>query len=481
MTVKKIMGICLAAALLLTALALLPISARAATTSGTCGGNLTWNFDENGTLTISGNGEMPQYTMDIGAPWIMHKDNIRSLVVEEGVTSIGNWAFQEYTALQSVTLGSSVLRIGDYAFVKCENLVLLNLPDGLTYVGEGAFKACTALSTIEFPNSVSSIGPGALQGCVRLKHVTLSAGLTGISDYLFFECRALEKIVIPEGVREIGTGAFIRCVELEDVTLPDSLRNIGESAFANCSGLATIRLPNGLATIGSRAFQACRLLKSITIPEGVIAIGTDAFAGCERLRTVTLPSSLEDVYWGAFDECPKLWHVFYEGTEKQWNTIAFFDGNDALLNAVRHPPGTEDALFDTIGKKCQVCCQLGIHGFDSERAEPTCTADGYVKNVCRTCGESTIEVIPAIDHDYRVHLITSPTFTTDGFTDFICDDCGISYRGQIVPSQGKVMMDALQPTFTVLMQYVGPRIILMGVVFLIAGIYKLWQRKRKKR
>ena len=175
---------------------LLPVSAFAdeATASGTCGDNLTWTLDSEGTLTISGRGAMTDYSNDSKAPWFNSCSSIKSAIIESGVTSIGNYAFSGCSSLKSVTI-----------------------PDSVTSIGTGVFGGCSSLTSVTIPNSVTSISENAFRYCDSLTSVTIPHGVTSIGDYAFCDCTNLTSITIPESVTSIGYSAFSSCENLTDV------------------------------------------------------------------------------------------------------------------------------------------------------------------------------------------------------------------------------------------------------------------------
>lgn len=277
---KKILSVLLAAAMLGTAaqstafaaVAALETAAQSDTT-----GDCTWTLDDDGTLTISGNGEMGNYgDFESAAPW---KNSVKRVVVENGVTNIGKWAFTDCENMTEVTLPDTVVSIEEYAFSGCENLTKLTLSKGLVTIGYCAFGGCSGLKSITIPSSVEYIMDGAFNGC---------QSLTGV--------------VIPEHVREIGYGAFGYCDNLtslavsEDNHYYDSRENcnaiIETAANKLCHGIKTTVIPGSVKTIGSNAFEGCSGLKTVSIPHGVESVKFDAFVGCENLESVYISDTV---------------------------------------------------------------------------------------------------------------------------------------------------------------------------------------------
>ena len=303
--------------------------------SGECGNNgdnLTWVLTVDGTLTISGSGEMGNYSDSSVAPWYSNRTKILSVVVESGVTSIGDYAFYACLKLASVSLPGDVKSIGSYAFQNCTKLTAVEIPDGVTSIGWHAFSDCSSLTSVTIPEgvtrigaytfygcsnltsvtipeSVTSIGTSAFYGCSNLTSVTIPEGVTSIEQDTFYGCSSLTSVTIPDSVTSINWRAFEGCSSLTSVTIPESVTSIGGSAFDGCSGLTSVTIPEGVTSIGSSAFNGCSNLTSVTIPEGVMSIGSYAFSNCSGLTSVTIPEGVNSINWQAFYGCSSLTSV----------------------------------------------------------------------------------------------------------------------------------------------------------------------------
>ena len=350
--------------------------------SGTCGDDLTWVLTQDGTLTISGTGEMAYYYGSDTAPWYKNQENIVNVVVTSGVTSIGNYAFwgcssltsvripesvtsigwgafqgcssltgitlpagvtsiedcvfSGCSSLSSITIPDGVTRIGDWAFQGCSGLTSITIPDGVTSIGNGAFWGCSNLTSVRIPESVTSIGWDAFSGCSSLSSITLPAGVTSIGEDAFYGCSGLSSIMIPEGVTKIGYAAFQGCSSLTSITIPKGVTSIEDSAFYGCSSLTSITIPAGVTSIGEGVFYGCSSLTSITIPESVTSIGECAFYCCRSLTSATIPVSVTRIDEGAFYCCIELKDIYYGGAKTDWNQIDIAKGNASLLNATIH-------------------------------------------------------------------------------------------------------------------------------------------------
>lgn len=224
---KRLLSILL---VLLMALTLLPLGALADSNNKKCGENLTWEFAD-GILTISGTGDMYDYSSADPAPWSEYNDIIASITISDGVTSIGDNAFHSCCA-ESIDL-------------QCTSLVS---------IGKNAFSRCTMLTSIFIPESVQSIGSEAFSLCEGLSMVELPTTLTKIPDGIFTDCALLDSITIPDTVTEIGANAFSKCTEFSLTGLPSSIKSIGTAAFANCGRIESLALPKTLDSIGEAAF-----------------------------------------------------------------------------------------------------------------------------------------------------------------------------------------------------------------------------------
>lgn len=365
---KKFSSVVLSICVLMNLLILLPIIATA-TTSGTCGENVTWTLDANGTLTISGTGDMKNYSNYnwVVAPW--RDKDITSVVIKNGVTSIGDYAFYFCDKLTNITIPDSVTSIGRSSFCCCDNLTNIILPNNLTSVGVGAFYVCSSLTSITIPERVTSIGNGAFGLCDSLTSITVSENNTCYSSIdgilynknktelirypmsnsknkftipntaeviateAFEYCRKLTSITISDNVTAIGESAFYGCENLITITIPDSVTSIGDIAFSGCSSLTSITIPKDVTSLGYGTFYVCRSLTSITIPDGVKTIGEEAFWGCEKLTSITIPDSVKSIGEGAFYGCDALTYVYYLGKQADWENISVGDYNEPLLNA----------------------------------------------------------------------------------------------------------------------------------------------------
>ena len=270
--------------------------------SGSCGENVTYTFDSStGTLIISGTGEMTDYS-NTNSPFY-NQSSIKEVVVNNGVTSIGNYVFNRCSDLMSVIISNGVIKIGVWAFVGCGSLTSIKIPDSVTSIGNHAFTACTGLTSVEIGNRVASIGKNVFVSCSSLININVDGANPYYSskDGVLFNNDKTELIkypignsetsyVIPDSVTSIGDFAFYCCSSLTNITIPNSVTSIGEDAFDSCNGLTSITIPRSIINIGARAFVSCCNLTSVTIPDSVISIGDIAFNGCSCLTSITVDS-----------------------------------------------------------------------------------------------------------------------------------------------------------------------------------------------
>ena len=322
--------------------------------SGTCGAqgeNLTWVLTEDGneyTLTISGDGEMENY--GYYSPWSNYEEQIATIVLKPGMTSIGSYAFRGCTGMNSITIPEGVGSIGDEAFEDCTNLINVSIPVGVTSIGHSAFYGCSKLTRVTIPASVTNIGQSAFCGCTSLNRVVLSEGVTAIGSSAFYgcsnlttikipagvtqiayqtfrDCSSLTSVEIPDGVTVIDSYAFYNCSKLTSIELPNSVTEIGASAFKGCWKLASINIPNSVASIEREAFSGCGSLTSIEIPEGITSLQKETFYNCGSLENITLPESLTSIadknFYGVFENCYSLKSITIPGNVTSIGSDAF--------------------------------------------------------------------------------------------------------------------------------------------------------------
>lgn len=234
--------------------------------SGDYGKNLKWYYKDGGFF-ITGEGEMDDYGFP--AYWYENDlaEKITMIVIDEGITRIGDNAFRGCINLTKITIPDSVTSIGEWAFSRCDSLTQINIPDSVTDIEGYAFAVCTSLTELTIPDSVTNIGESAFWACENMARITLSDSISNISKTAFSGCICLPDINIPDSVTNIENSAFYDCESLEKITIPDSVTSIGKDAFHLCLNLTEITFlgdkPEGLETTGLEKMQ--RYLEGVNI------------------------------------------------------------------------------------------------------------------------------------------------------------------------------------------------------------------------
>lgn len=356
--------------------------------SGTCGTGVTWNY-AGGVLTISGNGAMKDYPVydTPGSPqcmpWYSYKNQITTVNIAEGVTSIGACAFWGCSALQSVTTPSTIQTIGFAAFADCASLENVTIKAG--HVGESAFIRCRNLHRVTVGSGVTGFGVSAFESCEGLQGVYISdvgawcnidfggylANPLQFAKHLYLNGTEVTNLQIPNGVTAIRDYAFEYGQSITSVTIPSSVTTIGEYAFYMCNEIRTVNMPTGgLTRIGASAFDSCSKLGSIAIPDSVSYIGTFAFAwtpitsanikqgvieghafeGCGCMPEITIGSGVTYIGDNAFNRCAAIRTVRYGGSRAQWRALEIGANNDPIKSANVVCSGTGNATTDGVDR-----------------------------------------------------------------------------------------------------------------------------------
>ena len=233
-----------------------------------------------------------------------YNKNLTEVVIPNGVTKLGAYAFEGCTSLLKVTIPESITTIEVNTFNGCTALSQIAFPEGLTTIGNSAFYGCSNLRSITIPNNVTSIDEYAFCNCSSLSQVTLSKRMSSINVATFMNCNSLSSIILPESLTTIEGAAFYNC-NLTHLSLPQSLQTIGNGvitagatssdyhgAFEKNRNLTTITIPQSIRVLGSHAFEDCYTLSQVTLPEGLTTIGEQAFAYCSSLKTILLPKTV---------------------------------------------------------------------------------------------------------------------------------------------------------------------------------------------
>ena len=293
-----------------------PAAAQRSSTSGQCGDNVYWSFDEaTGTLTISGTGDSvwgydPSWAEDARLPpWYGVREKIETLVFSCQVSRIGNYSFADCVKLIEVKLPDSLQDIGTHAFSGCSSLPVISIPEGVTFIHGGAFENCTSLAEVKLPDSVNVLEDSVFFGCNSLTKASLPNEISELPNNTFGKCEKLTAITLPDSITRIGSYAFGECTNLQTIIIPNSVTSIEDSAFYGCIRISKIELPTELKTIGYSAFENCASLVEVSIPDGVSNLGAAAFRGCSSLSSITIPGSISRIEDFAFDGCENLKEV----------------------------------------------------------------------------------------------------------------------------------------------------------------------------
>lgn len=274
---------------------LFPIAAFAAE-SGSCGANLKWSYSD-GVLTITGTGDMDDYDHNT-APWQEHRLDVTQICLPEGLTSIGNYAFQFCKLVSEIQIPETVTRIGESAFICCYALADVNIPACVTSIGKSAFENCDSLRAVDFPQGLETIEYGMFFSS-GLETFEIPEGVVRLGDRAFMGCSSLKEVTIPDSVTEMGEWAFSSCTALKQVELPQELDSVSWGCFSG-TGLTSVEIPEGVKRLESYAFSGCGALTEILIPDTVTVIDQYALRGTESLKTVELPSGLKATGYGMF-------------------------------------------------------------------------------------------------------------------------------------------------------------------------------------
>ncbi len=292
-------------------------------------GGLAWNLTKAGTLTISGKGSMPDFSAVEEQPWSDKSDQIRKVIIEDGVTRIGSCAFWKCGVL-SAEISSSVTEIGNHAFRE------------------------SSIIAAVIPSNVKTIGDSAFRGCKNLSEVTISEGVETIEQNAFSACTSLTSIALPASIGEVGAAAFFQCQALISATFAPGSKQVklGDNIFTQCYYLMGVTLPPNIDRISMGMFQNCLMLPGVEITQGAESICESAFASCSGFTTVIIPDSVTSIERSAFASCP-LSDIYYTGTEEQWNNIWKSGDTVAVISKAtmhyNYVPGTNPGPGDGDG------------------------------------------------------------------------------------------------------------------------------------
>lgn len=301
--------------------------------SGKCGNNANWTLTADGTLTISGSGAISDMNEAL-ENWNGLDEYVKKIVIQSGITAIGNYAFHNFQEVREVSIPSSVTSIGEGAFGLCTKLIEINIPNSVTSLGSGVFTNCFSLKEATLPNGIKTVPYGAFENCAQLKSITIPNGVTAIEGNAFLACYGLRSVVLPDTLKSIGAVAFASAFDAEadlKITIPSSVTEVGIKCFAwsnvkevvwnantetldywmfyLCHNLEKITISDSVTVIGESAFQDCNLLTDVKLPAALRQVKEWTFLDCVSLRNIQLPNTLEALSNNMFDGCASLTQI----------------------------------------------------------------------------------------------------------------------------------------------------------------------------
>ena len=264
--------------------------------------NVTASLYKDGKLIISGNGDMNSYDKSSNQPYYNLKEFIKTIEIEDGITSIGNDAFSYSSNLKSIKFSNSLTNIGTSAFFKCTKLSNIKIPDTVTNIGNNAFMYCYSISSIRLPIGITTINNYSF-ACSGIKKIDIPDTVISIGNNAFFNCAKLYNIEIPNSIRNIGANAFDGCIKIESIEIPEGVETIGDDAFINCSNLNNINIAlnnkNFCDIDGvlynkekNNLIRCPQTKENIDIPDSVTNIARKAFYGCTNIANIQIPNEV---------------------------------------------------------------------------------------------------------------------------------------------------------------------------------------------
>ena len=430
------------------------------------------------TLTISGNGAMPDFDFPNGnlAPWWNYEalgmltsfgkfkleGELKKVVIKDGVTNVGSYALFCLPAATQVTLPDSVTRIGRYGIAMCSKLTGMSIPKSVTEIGDFGL-AGDGLTAVTLPDGLQSLGRGAFDTCTSLTNITLPAAITAVPGKCFANCTKLLNVKYAGTVTAIGERAFEGCKSLTKAPIPETVTELGASAFTGCTALTDVTLPAGVAAIPDGCFQGCTALKDMKLPGTVTSVGHNAFTGCKALKDVRCygaPPTVEPGNSEAHSFEPAIVTIHYNpdpvygwtfDTDGTWQGYkvsskgaCLHTGYGTTENTVPATCGA-DGHIDTVCANCgdviatEVIPATGAHTWDNGTVttEPTETTPGVRTFTCAVCSQTKTEVIPATGaHTFVFTKNVAPSCTEAGYDLYTCRDCGATEKRNSKPALG---------------------------------------------
>lgn len=329
---KKLLSIILSIFILISISTGFNLSAFAE--SGKCGDNITWSYDSSlGLLKISGTGAMYDYNSRSNPAPYKDFDGINSIIIDDGVTRIGDMAFCFLNKAKNVKIGNSVITIGEDAFYKCENISSVDIPNSVEKIENGAFYNCSSLSKIKIGSGVKSIESNAFQICDSLMNVyiynlenwfnidfeAIDSNPLFYASNLYLNDQLLTDLIIPDSIYTVKNYTFFSCESIKSVKFTNAITTIGDYSFAKCKNLANVELGNSVQKIGESAFEECINLKNINIPNSVKSINYSAFSKTGLIE-VKIPKNVSEFKGTALKGCPYLNKITVDKDNKTYDS-----------------------------------------------------------------------------------------------------------------------------------------------------------------
>lgn len=428
----------------------------AAATEGKCGPRAQWSYDSTtGTLTVSGEGPMYDYanfsdSVD-SAPYSSYRGKIKYLLIEEGITKIGSYAFSGLTNLVDVQFPEgSLTEIRAYAFNYCITLPRIMVPDSVTEIGEYAFTTCQKMVMIRFGNGITSLPEGVCRRCSALTDVYIPEGCSSIDNAAFYECKKLVNIDVTS-VEVFGANSFHTCTSLKSVRFGEAVEKIGANSFYACESLSEIIFDGtpsaiasafcygtawynakaaGLYTICDGQILMCKGIYSgteVTVPEGVKLIADSIFSNNQNITSVTLPEGLVAIGSNAFSRADKLTGMYipesvqYIGSSAVGYMTEGTSGSKVNPNFVitgkGHGTAYKYAASNGVGYLC-------LHEYEYVTKAEDCGFEIFNIKRCALCGIVTEKTGTGFTEEHSLEeTVVNATCTEGGYTELRCKKC----------------------------------------------------------
>ncbi|MBR5514587.1 MAG: leucine-rich repeat protein [Clostridia bacterium] len=430
---KRTVPLILVTMVLLNLVSTMNLGVSAEYRSGSCGDNLTWDLDTStGVLNITGYGSMENYGWTSYMPWYAFRSYIKTVNIEDSVTSIGNWAFYQCYSIENISFPDSLTYIGEDAFAYCSSLKAINIPESVKTIGDNAFSGCSCLSKITLPDSPVNIGDYVFGETSYFNNKSnRSNGVLYIGKHLIDADNSTVDCYVKEGTLTIVYGAFSNCTSLVSVNIPDSVLLIGSNAFRNCKSLKSASIGNSVTSLGS-VFYGCTALTDVTIGNSVQTI-SGTFAGCSSLASIVIPDCVTTIGWSTFENCTALRSVTIPDSVTWIGNLAFhFYANSAYYKLTMvtircYKDSYAYTYASNNGFKCEIMCKQ--HSFTDYIPDnnPGCETDETITAICNNgCDTKDVLIIEntKLGHSFINYVSdNNATCTDNGTKTAKCERC----------------------------------------------------------